>query len=193
MVDINSSIPGNYRAVDQYFHGLYVDASCRSPHERTSVESLWETIDQYVPLFSGSYAIPGSAPEPDPLEQLVSHRSAVLKAQVEGLMQQLYERRKIHDHAIKSIDYDTVKVDGELLQLEQMMRTCRINPPPELSKKEQNLESELMNLERQRRDEYSSFWKDQVLLRKDMIELAGAHMAAKARESIFDGVSGYGN
>jgi len=127
--------------------------------------------------------------ERDPLEELVSHRSAVLRAQVEGLVQQLYERRKVNESTIESINYDMVKVDGELLQLDEMMRCNRFQPPPELSKKQQNLEKELMGLERQRRDEYSAFWKDQVLLRKELVELAGTYTAAKARESILDGVS----
>ena len=62
----------------------------------------------------------------------------------------------------------------------------------DLSRKQDSLEHEAMNLERQRRDEYAGFWKDQVLLRKELTELAGAWAAARARESILDGVDTYG-
>jgi hypothetical protein len=188
MVSLEQSSAARYVALPPRFHELYVDSSYSATPAQPIQNSAWEVLNRYVPLIGTSYR-PG---EPDPLEQLVSHRSAVLKAQVESLVAQLYDRGKIHEQTLKSIETDTLRIDEGLLQLEQMMRTCRINPPPELSKKEQNLEGELLNLERQRRDEYTAFWKDQVLLRKDLVELAGAHVAAKARENILDGVNGYG-
>jgi len=185
MTDFQLSNTTAYEGRIPYFHKLYVDSSHSSPSASTGQAETWEALNQYVPLFSGSYGLP----ERDPLDELISHRSAVLKAQVEGLVQQLYDRGTIHEHAIKSIDYDTVKVDSELLQLDQLMHWNKLDPPSELSKRHQSLEKELMGLERQRRDEYAGFWKDQVLLRKEMVELAGAFAGAKARESILDGVS----
>jgi len=178
----------NSRATDRiaspYFERLYVDSNHTTDSRHSDRQEAWDALN-YVPLCFGSYDIPGQ----DPLDELVSHRSAVLKSQVEGIMQQLYERQKIHEHAIKSIDYDTVKCDSDILQLKQLMRWNAFNPLSELSKKQQNLEKEVMGLERQRRDEYASLWKDKVLLRKELVELAGAHAGAKARESILGGVS----
>ena len=177
-----------YRTADPYFQRLYIDSNHHAIHSEQSQETVgWDPLS-YVPLCSSSYNIPGQ----DPLDELVSHRSAVLNSQVEGIMQQLYERQKIHEHAIKSIDYDTVKCDSEILQLKQLMCWNAFNPLSELSKKQQNLEKEVMGLERQRRDEYASLWKDKVLLRKELVELAGAHAGAKARESILGEVTEYG-
>jgi len=147
-----------------------------------------ETPKQYAPLFSSSYPLPGDAPERDPLDELVSHRSAVLKSQVEGLCIQLYERAQIREQNLKRIEYDTVKIDTELLQLDALVHSCWQSSPPEFLKRRDNLEREIMNLERQRRDEDTSFWKDRVLLRKELPEIAGAYEAAKAREGLLDGV-----
>ena len=188
MTDFQSSNTGTYKAAPLYFHKLYVDSSHSSLSAPKSSSEPWEALNQYMPLFSGSYGLR----ERDPLEDLVSHRSAVLKAQVEGLTQQLYERHKIHEKTIGAIDYDVVKVDSALMQLDDLLRSCKLSVPMHLSRKQDSLEHEAMNLERQRRDEYAGFWKDQVLLRKELIELAGVHAAARARENILDGVDTYG-
>ena len=171
-----------YKTADPCFKKLYVDPSCRTAPEQPGNTEAWDALNKYVPLISNAYT-----PELDPLEELVSHRSAVLKAQTEGIMHQLYERQKVHDKALTSIDYDVVATDSKLLQLEGWIRGCWTSAPPEFAKRRDTLERTALDLEKQRRDEYGSFWKDRVLLRKELIELASAYSAAKTRESILSG------
>lgn len=188
----NNGVMG-YDPIIPYFRKLYVDHSYGSPTTKSNLsEACWDVVNDYVSLFSGQYGLSGSTLEPDPLEELVSHRSAVLKAQMEGLAAQLYERRKIHEGNLNRINYDVVKTDTELMKIDDLTHGFRLNVDKELSKKEQSLEQDLLNLERQRRDEDVSFWKDQVLLKKELIELAGPYTAARAREKILGEVNMYG-
>ena len=101
-------------------------------------------------------------------------------------MHQLYERQKVHDKALTSIDYDVVATDSKLLQLEGWIRGCWSSAPPEFAKRRDALERTALDLEKQRRDEYGSFWKDRVLLRKELVELGSTHAATKAREDILN-------
>ena len=178
-----------YTAANPHFQRLYLDSSYSAPQAQ---KEAWEDLNRYVPLFSGSYGLPGDSPEPDPLEQLVSHRSEVLKAQADSLVQQLYERAKIHETNLKRLDYDMVKIDSELLQVEDLLRWNKVDPPQALARRQQGLESDLLNLERQRREEDASFWKDGVLLRKDLTEALGDLAAARVRNSALQEVTRYG-
>ena len=177
-----------YRAASPYFNRLYVDTSYSSPSAPFVLEKADKAVASYVPLFSGSYGLPEGELERDPLQELISHRSAVLKAQIEGIMAQLYERSKVHESNLKKIDHEIVSVDTELMRVYELMRGCWMSPSRELSTRQQSLERQLPDLERQRRDEYVAFWKDRVLLRKELTELVGTFEGAKARESILGGV-----
>ena len=181
-----------YTAANPHFKKLYVDSSYSTPWAQSDQTEAWEDLNRYVPFFSGSYGLPGDCPEPDPLDQLVSHRSEILKSQVDSLIHQLYERAKIHEANLKRLDYDMVKVDSELLQLEDLMKWDKFDPPQTLARRQQGLESELLNIERQRRDEDTSFWKDGVLIRKDLTEALGGLAAARVRGNALNEVARYG-
>ncbi len=190
MVTFQSNNNSAYKAADPHFKELYIDSTSYGTSSASAhLTEAWEALNRYVPFSFGSYGLLGNSPEADPLEQLVSHRSEVLKSQVECLTHQLYERGKIHEANLDRIDYDVVKIDSELLQVESLLRWNRIDPPQALAKKEQTLEKELLGLEKERRDEYTGFWKDRVLLRKELTEAMGGLAMARARGNALQEVS----
>lgn len=92
-----------------------------------------------------------------------------------------YERCKLHKQHIKDIDYSHMKVQERLF-------SAKINSLPDKARRFSNLESQLLQLESQRRDEELAFWKDTVELREKLFESAATYKAANHRYALFSDV-----
>jgi hypothetical protein len=90
----------------------------------------------------------------------------------------LYERARIHRQHLRDIDH-------RLGQIQEMLFCVKINNSPDKTKRQGNLESQLLQLEQQRRDEELAFWKDTVDVRQQFLEGASTYTAAKQRYSVF--------
>ena len=97
-----------------------------------------------------------------------------------------YERCKLHKQHIQDIDHRHIQIQEKLFGVE-------INHFPDRAKRQSGLESQLLQLEQQRRDEELAFWKDTVELRQNLFEGAASYKDAKHRYSVFSDVeAGYG-
>jgi hypothetical protein len=94
-----------------------------------------------------------------------------------------YERAKLHQQHTRDINHSHMQIQDKKFCVE-------INKFPENAKRLSNLESQLLQLEQQRRDEELAFWKDTVELREKLFESAAAYKQAKQRYSIFSQVEG---
>jgi len=99
-----------------------------------------------------------------------------------------YERCQLHKQHIKDIDHRHIEIQEKKFGVE-------INNFPDRGKRLSNLESQLLQLEQQRREEELAFWKDTAELREKLFEKAAAYRAINQRYSIFSGVKAnyYGN
>lgn len=93
----------------------------------------------------------------------------------------LQERTKLHKQHIQDIDHRHLQIQEELFGV-------RINFFPDRARRQSNLESQLLQLEQQRRDEELAFWKDTVELRQGLFESAASYKDAKHRYSVFSDV-----
>ena len=93
----------------------------------------------------------------------------------------LYERSRLHTQHIQDIDHRHIEIQEKLFGV-------RINNTPDKGKRQSGLESQLLQLEQQRRDEELAFWKDTVDIRQKLFETTSTYTAAKHRYSIFSGV-----
>jgi len=89
-----------------------------------------------------------------------------------------YERCRLHKQHIQEIEHSHIKTQEELFGL-------KLNNLPSNVRRISNLESQLLQLEQQRRDEELAFWKDTAELREKLFDGAGAYRAAKQRYSVF--------
>jgi len=92
-----------------------------------------------------------------------------------------YERAKLHQHHTRDIDHRN-------LQIQEKLFNVQINNFPDKARRQSNLESQLLQLEQQRRDEELVFWKDTVELREKLFESAAVYKQAKHRYSVFSDV-----
>ena len=107
----------------------------------------------------------------------IKHQQVNLKHQAHLL----YERAQLHKQHIRDIDDRHRQIQEKLFGVE-------INNFPDRSKRMGNLEGQLLQLEKQRRDEELAFWKDTVELRHSLFELAGDYSDIKRRSSVLSGL-----
>lgn len=94
-----------------------------------------------------------------------------------------YERCRLHDRHIKDINHRHLEIQKKKFGVE-------INNSGDMAKRLSNLESQLLQLESQKRDEQLAFWKDTVELREKLFENADSYRQAKQRIDIFSDVEG---
>ena len=89
-----------------------------------------------------------------------------------------YERCRLHKNHLSEIN-------SRHMDAQERLFGVQINHTPDRAKRLSNLEGQLAQLEKDRRDEELGFWKDTVELREQLFENAGEYTAAKQRDVIF--------
>ncbi|MHC4333328.1 MAG: hypothetical protein ACYSUV_06190 [Planctomycetota bacterium] len=92
-----------------------------------------------------------------------------------------YERCRLHKQHIKDIEHSHIKIQEKKFGVE-------INNIPENARRLSNLETQLLQLEKEKREEELAFWKDTVELREKLFEGAATYRDANHRYSIFSDV-----
>jgi len=90
----------------------------------------------------------------------------------------LYERCRLHKLHLDEIEKSHLDVQARRFG-------AQINNFPDRAKQLSNLESQLLQLDQQRREEELSFWKDTVELRSKLLEQADQYKTASNRLNLF--------
>jgi hypothetical protein len=123
-------------------------------------------------------------PQPDCLaNQVFGNQKKQEYISLKHLAHVLYVRSELHRQHVKEIDRRHIEIQEKKFGVE-------INNFSDRGKRLSNLESQLLQLEQQRRDEELAFWKDSVELRQQLFENATAYRDAKHRYSVFSDVEG---
>ena len=89
-----------------------------------------------------------------------------------------YERCRLHKTHLSEIN-------SRHMDAQEKLFGVKINNFPDKAKRLSNLEGQLAQLEKERRDEEIAFWKDTAELREHLFENAGEYSAARQREKTF--------
>jgi len=114
-------------------------------------------------------------------EQIFGNDIKQQSIDLEHIANLFYERCRLHKSHIAEINRRHIEIQEKKFGVE-------INKTPDNTKRLSNLESQLLQLEAQRREEELSFWKDTVELREKLFENSGDYRAAKQRKYIFSDV-----
>lgn len=93
----------------------------------------------------------------------------------------LSERSALHQRHLKEIDRRHIEAQEKLFG-------AQINHTPENAKRVLNLEGQLAQLDKERRDEEVAFWKDTVELRQQLLESGWNYRDAHQRSEVFSDV-----
>ena len=94
-----------------------------------------------------------------------------------------YERCRLHSQHIKEIEHRHIKTQEELFGL-------KLTNLGSNARRISGLESQLLQLEKEKREEELAFWKDSADLRQKLFEAAAAYKTVKNRYSILSGLEG---
>ena len=142
----------------------------------------------YFEAFRPDAALLQTAMSPPPASDSDTMATQIFGAQqqqeylgLKHLSHLFYERCRLHRQHLRDIDHRHIEAQEKLFGV-------IINNFPDKAKRQSNLESQLLQLESQRREEELAFWKDTVDLRDKLFEGATQYRQAKQRHSIFDAV-----
>lgn len=120
------------------------------------------------------------------VDEIFEDKVQGLKATIDSILAQIEERKTLRVKNFRSILRGECKCDTEFLQLEDRLRfSCAAGP--EADKAKATIQKGLFDLERERRFEDVSCWRDLVFLRKELINALREYQTAQRKQSMLSG------
>jgi hypothetical protein len=117
------------------------------------------------------------------VDEIFEDKVQGLKATIDSTLAQVEERKELRKKNLLGILQGECKCDTELMQLEERLRySCAGSPGTDKAKA--TIQKELLNLERERRFEDVSCWRDLVFLRKELVSALGEYQTAQRRQEM---------
>ncbi len=125
-----------------------------------------------------SYSMPQGATLAD---QVFGHQSHQQRINLQHLANVLYERTALHKSHLKDID-------RRLMESLERLSIIRMHFQLDGGKTQQTLERLVIDLEKQRHEEETSFWKDSTEVRQQLFEGATTYSATTRRKDMLLGL-----
>jgi len=109
---------------------------------------------------------------------MIADKSRLAKGAVNNLQSMIFERLKMRDVNMANIDYDSCRAMTMVHEVDQRNGMGS-------DRQRQTLYMTLFGLEREKRMEDVSCWRDVSRLRQDFVEVAAAYVSAVRRERLF--------
>ena len=120
--------------------------------------------------------------ETSTIDGLLPNKSRSLKSLM-GIMQgEIDERLRIKDSILDKIDYDSLYVENYMLHEMETWAPNSWGSNKNIEKRRSALENMLAGLQKEKRMEYVSCFRDLVFLKKDLVGVLREYWAAKSRE-----------
>jgi hypothetical protein len=116
------------------------------------------------------------------VEEIFGDKVQSLRATIDSILAQIEERKTLRKSNLHGILQGECKCDTELMQLED--RIGFSNAGPGTDKARATIQKELLNLERERRFEEVSCWRDLVFLRKELLNTLREYQTAVRRQEM---------
>jgi hypothetical protein len=168
----------------------------------SSPQSLRYTHSSQIPTSSGpepshSYAAPETndhvyshidalvegisvSPQADPLERFMSARKRFLGHSVQDMLELVYERETLKYENILRMIYESAHIGSHLLELGDW----QVGAFKDIDKTRSQLEKEIANLEKERRMEEVSCWRDITRLKSELRETLKEFNHEKEKEGL---------
>ena len=111
-----------------------------------------------------------SNPEPKPqrgsLEDMFSDKSRTLKASVNALLEEIQLREELHASHFKKMNDEICRQHTELMQLDNIRDSHPFDLTGDLHETKARIKSNVLELEREKRQEGLECWRDLMFLKK---------------------------
>ncbi|MBT6690415.1 hypothetical protein HN903_02570 [archaeon] len=101
-----------------------------------------------------------------PLEDMFSDKAKTLKASVNALLEEIKLREDLNAYQTKKINGEICRQHTELMQLENLKDHYPFNLTKDLSETKANIETNVFELEKEKRQEGLECWRDLMFLKK---------------------------
>jgi hypothetical protein len=118
-------------------------------------------------------------------EQVFGGQARQQRISLAHLANVLYERARLHQRHLRDIDW-------RLTECQDRPSVLKMNFPLDGGRAQQHLEKLIIELEKERHDEETSFWKDSAEIRQWLFENAAIYGAAQRRQDMLYGVEAHG-
>ncbi len=118
-------------------------------------------------------------------EQVFGGQARQQKIGLGHLANVLYERSLLHQRHLCDIDW-------RLVECQDRLSVLKMQFPLDGGRAQQHLEKLIIELEKERHDEETSFWKDSAEIRQQLFENAAIYGAAQRRQDMLYGVEAHG-
>lgn len=120
----------------------------------------------------------GSFGAPDfSIDDILENKNNLNKVSINHIIEELALRTKIRNYNLSKIDDEILKIESQLLNFYSF-------PPfsnPVIEKRKDMLQKEILALEKEKRMELSSGWRDGVLLKRDLTYSLKDYMSMKQK------------
>ena len=123
--------------------------------------------------------------KPDSLDKIFSDKTKILKATVKQIFNEINLRGKVNSEIITSIDQDICKCHTYLQEIRTLTeRDYSLNLTIAFDKRRTQIESELLDLEKQQRQEILELWRDLMFLKKYLMSALTEYWTLSNRKEI---------
>lgn len=114
------------------------------------------------------------------LDSFFTDKLELNRLHVSGLISQIHRRNNMKDENLYRIDKDMMKCQSKLFEIEHIPKWYNAN----ITRTRNTLEKEILALEKEKRAEYVSWWRDLVLIKKDLINTFKEFKSAEQRQNL---------
>jgi hypothetical protein len=121
------------------------------------------------------------------IDKVFSDKGRTLKATIKALFNEVLTRKSLNSTLLSNIDSDICKTDSYLEQIKSLTR--RQYAPDlgiALSRRRTQLESQVLDLEKEKRQEYLTCWKDLAYLTKGLLVVLKDYWNISNRKSFLN-------
>jgi len=101
-----------------------------------------------------------------PLEDMLSDKAKTLKASVNALLEEITLREDLNAHQFKKINGEICRQHTELMQIENLKDHYPFNLTKDISETKAQIETNVLDLEKEKRQEGLECWRDLMFLKK---------------------------
>ena len=119
------------------------------------------------------------------LDSFFTDKLELNELHVSGLVSQIYKRNDIKNENLYRIDKDMMKCQNKIFEIEHLPKWYNKN----ITNTRNTLEKEILDLEKEKRSEYVSWWRDLVLIKKDLINTIKELKSSENRQNLVIGLN----
>jgi len=126
-----------------------------------------------------------------PLENMFSDKAKTLKSSVNAILEEIKLREDLNVYQTKKIDSEICRQHTELMQLDNLKDHYPFNLTKDISETKANIETNVLELEKEKRKEGLECWRDLMFLKKYLMVSLKDYWELDRKRGVLEGQKKY--